>query len=187
MAPWEMELFPEYLSLEGFMSGSGFARYRQHWFAALVLFIGYLAIWLLLTRGQGVPTGLLFSLIATWLALRLLQSAALRFNPLVLPSLLTFFLRELLNGAWAVARITLHRNISLQSQWADYHFASADPRVHLLLSALTGLLPGTLSSRIDGKSMRLHLLDGSADWRECIYQLERRLMRLLPASAQGGG
>ena len=59
------------------------------------------------------------------------------------------------------------------------HGTSRSPRVRLLLSALVGLLPGTLSSRIEGDHMQVHVLDERLAWQPTVAELERWLERLL--------
>ena len=56
--------------------------------------------------------------------------------------------------------------------------------MRLLLSALVGLLPGTLASRIDGGQLRVHVLDEQLPWQATIAELERRLERLLGAAGE---
>jgi len=51
--------------------------------------------------------------------------------------------------------------------------------VRLLLSAMVGLLPGTLASRVDADEMRVHVLDERLPWQATVAELERRLERLL--------
>ena len=89
-----------------------------------------------------------------------------------LPGFLTFFLRHMLLGGWDVARRALQPRCQLQPAWHPYPLTSRSPRVRLLLSALVGLLPGTLSSRIEGDRR-------APAWQPTVAELERRLERLL--------
>ena len=113
----------------------------------------YAALWALFAAGQGwllgVPTVALAVALSLWLGLRPL---GMRLG--ALPAFLGFFLKHMLLG-------------------------SQSPRVRLLLSALVGLLPGTLASRIEGDEMRVHVLDERLPWQATVADLEQRLERLL--------
>jgi multicomponent Na+:H+ antiporter subunit E len=143
----------------------------------------YAALWALFAEGGGwllgVPTVLLAVLLSLWLGV---QPVRLRLR--VLPAFLGFFLRHMLLGGWDVAGRALRPRCPLQPGWHVYPLTSRSPRVRLLLSALVGLLPGTLASGIDGERMRIHVLDGRLHWRDTIAELEQRLEALL---GEGGG
>jgi multicomponent Na+:H+ antiporter subunit E len=96
-----------------------------------------------------------------------------------LPAFLGFFLKHMLLGGWDVARRALQPRCPLQPAWHPYSLSSQSPRVRLLLSALVGLLPGTLASRIEGDEMRVHVLDERLPWQATVVDLEQRLERLL--------
>jgi multicomponent Na+:H+ antiporter subunit E len=138
----------------------------------------YTALWALFGAGQGwllgVPTVALAVALSLWLGLR---PPAMRLG--ALPGFLTFFLRHMLLGGWDVARRALQPRCQLQPAWHPYPLTSRSPRVRLLLSALVGLLPGTLSSRIEGDHMQVHVLDERLAWQPTVAELERRLERLL--------
>lgn len=143
------------------------------WFALFAL------LWMLLSANAGWYLGLPFVLGASTVALALgLHPWRLRLRHL--PGFVLFFLIYSLLGALDVARRTLRPRCRIQPGWAEYTMQTSDPRQQLLLSAIIGLLPGTLASRIDGQSLTLHLLDTSADWQGSAQRLEQHLIRLLP-------
>ena len=138
----------------------------------------YAALWALFAEGGGwslgVPSVLLAVALSLWLGLR-----PLRLRMLALPGFVGFFLRHMLVGAWDVASRALRPRRPLQPAWHDYPLTSTSPRVRLLLSALVGLLPGTLASGIEGARMRVHVLDERQPWQRVVAELEQRLQRLL--------
>ena len=138
----------------------------------------YAALWALFAAGQGwllgVPTVALAVALSLWLGLRPL---GMRLG--ALPAFLGFFLKHMLLGGWDVARRALQPRCPLQPAWHPYSLCSQSPRVRLLLSALVGLLPGTLASRIEGDEMRVHVLDERLPWQATVADLEQRLERLL--------
>jgi multicomponent Na+:H+ antiporter subunit E len=98
-----------------------------------------------------------------------------------LPIFLLYFLYRLTVGGIDVAKRTLSPTPAIKPAWVSYPLQSSAPHVQLALSAIVGLLPGTLAARIDNNSMKVHLLDSGQDWRHDITVLEQHLMRLLSA------
>lgn len=151
---------------------------------ALVWSLIYAALWALFAAGQGwalgIPTVALAVALSLWLGLR-----PLALRPAALAGFLGFFLKHMLLGGWDVARRALLPSCPLQPAWHSYPLTSQSPRVRLMLSALVGLLPGTLVSRIDGDEMRVHVLDERLPWQATVTELERRLDRLLGPGAAG--
>jgi multicomponent Na+:H+ antiporter subunit E len=163
-------------------SVSSLTRYSKVLPAAIFWLLFYGAVWLLLSRGQGLGFGLLFSMAATAVALRL-ELRPWTFRVLYLPAAVAFFIRVQLHGAWNVSRRTLQISCRLQPAWVAYRCNCEDQRIQLFLSAVVGLLPGTLAARVEADTMYLHLLDVDMEWRPTIVEMERQLVRLL---ARGG-
>jgi len=150
---------------------------RPPGFNPLGWLLAYAALWALFSEGRGWLVGIPAVLLATWLSLRLgLQPWRLRWR--ALPGFLGFFLWHMTIGGIDVARRALGSPRRVAPAWAGYRLASRVPRVRLLLSALVGLLPGTLASRIEGDVLRVHVLDATQAWEPTVAELERRLQRL---------
>lgn len=141
-------------------------------------FCAWLALWALLTQAQGWAFGVPLAAIATFVGYRLrLRCGSLRLR--VLPAFAGFFLRELFSGGWDVAWRALHPRLPIAPDWQTFALSSRDPRVCLLLSAMVGLLPGTLSSHHTGQRLHVHALDQHQDWQRTVARLEELLSRLL--------
>jgi len=138
----------------------------------------YAALWVLLSGAAGWLFGLICALAATGLSLWL-QLPPLGLRLPYLPRFLLFFFYETLLGAWDVAKRAFHPGLPLDPAWVAYSFNSASPRVRLLLSAMVGLMPGTLSTHFDENALYLHVLDQSQDWRTPVARMEAHLARLL--------
>lgn len=142
----------------------------------------FAVFWLLLAGPGGWLAGLavaaMTAAIALWVNLPLPQLHWRR-----LPGFLGFFAVQLLRGGWDVARRALHPRLPLAPAWVSYRFNSRNPRVHLMLSAIVGLLPGTLASHWDNEQMAVHALDQRTDWRSTIARLESLLDRMIKAPA----
>ncbi|MBA1264096.1 Na+/H+ antiporter subunit E [Stutzerimonas stutzeri] len=156
---------------------------RCRWADGLGWALLYGALWALFTGGSGwllgVPSILSAVGLSLWLGIR-----PWRLSLTALPGFLRFFLCRMVMGGWDVAWRALHPRCPLQPAWHQYSLASQSPRMRLLLSAMVGLLPGTLVSRIDGEQMQVHVLDERLPWRATIAELEQRLERLLGASGK---
>lgn len=142
----------------------------------------YGALWLLLSGASGWVYGLVCALAAAGLSLWLkLPFAGLKLR--YLPPFLFFFFHEVVLGAWDVARRALHPGLPLDPAWVTHSFACSNPRVHLLLSAMVGLMPGTFSTHFDEQTLYLHVLDQRHGWRAPVERMEAHLARLLGASS----
>lgn len=135
------------------------------------------ALWTILSGNSGWYLGVPVVLLSTGVAV------ALNTRPWTLrlqhfPAFVLFFLYNSLRGAWDVARRTLQRSPAVAPTWVRHELASRDRAVHLALSAIVGLLPGTLASHFDETHLHIHLLDGNIDWQGTVQTLERLLVRL---------
>lgn len=142
--------------------------------------LGFVLFWALLSGASGWYLGLPFALLAALMAMAIgLRPWTLQLR--ALPGFLRFFLTTSLLGAWDVSRRTLRSRPDIQPGWSEYAFSTSDPQLRLLLSAIVGLLPGTLASRIDTEKnvLEVHLLDTGQHWRPTVEQLEVQLTRLL--------
>lgn len=152
---------------------------RQRLATVVVLGVIYAIFWLVLSDNQGWGFGLVVIALAIICAL----SAKLTLPRMVwryLPGFVWFFLSRMLVGGVDVARRTLGRKPDVEPGWVEHRLHGTSASAHLLLSATTGLLPGTLAARIDGDIMRVHSLDTRSDWQRDIRRLETHLDRLFP-------
>jgi multicomponent Na+:H+ antiporter subunit E len=156
---------------------------QQHLSTAVVLVVIYAGLWLLLSNNQGWGFGAVFIALAVLCALssRLtLPRVAWRY----LPGFLVFFLSRMLLGGIDVARRTVGRKADIQPGWVPHQLSASSAFARLLLSAITGLLPGTLAARIDGDIMQVHTLDTRQDWQRDVTSLESHLARLFPSAEE---
>jgi multicomponent Na+:H+ antiporter subunit E len=135
------------------------------------------ALWALLAGGGwyiGLPAVLLAALLSVHLQQRYWFLRLTR-----LPAFLWLFGSQLIAGGWDVARRTVTPRLPIEPAWVHYPLQSADPRVRLVLSALVGLLPGTLSTGVQDQHLELHVLDVDLPWQQAVAQLEASLDDLL--------
>lgn len=151
---------------------------QQRLTTILVLAVLYAGLWLLLSNNQGWAFGSVFVVLAVVCAL----SASLTLPQVrwrYVPGFLFFFLSRMLMGGIDVARRTLGKS-DVAPGWAEHPLSDSSAFARLMLSAITGLLPGTLAARIDGDIMRVHTLDTRRDWQSDVALLETHLSRLFP-------
>lgn len=147
----------------------------RHW---LSWTLGYLLLWSLVTSASGYYIGLPASLAAAALSLYLgLHTYNLRLRYAAV--FVGFFLHALLLGGWDVARRALSPSLPIDPAWVRYPMRCHSERVRLALSALVGLLPGTLSTGFSDNQLTLHVLDQGQDWAATVTRLENHLCRLL--------
>lgn len=134
-------------------------------------------LWVLLSDASGWLAGSLLVLGGAWFAARLaVPLQAIRWR--VLPAFCVFFLHELFSGATDVALRALLPRRSVSPGWVAYSLKEAAPTLHLWLSLIVGLCPGTLASHVENDVLYLHVLDVDRPWRPALEQLEAYLHRL---------
>lgn len=136
-------------------------------------------LWALLSGGSGwylgVPVVVAATLLSCWL-----QATPWYLRLTRLPALAAFFLYELVLGGWDVARRALHPQLPLDPAWVRYELQTPNPQVHLLLSAIVGLMPGTLASQFQAGHLHLHVLDQQQSWADTVARMEHLLAAVLP-------
>lgn len=146
----------------------------RHW---LIWTLGYLMLWSLVTSASGYYIGIPASLAAAALSLHLrLHAVSIRLRYAV--AFVGFFAQALIRGGWDVARRALSPSLPIHPAWVSYPMRCHSERVRLVLSALVGLLPGTLSTGYCDHRLTLHILDQDQDWAATVARLEDHLCRL---------
>lgn len=147
--------------------------------AGIIWALFYALLWALLGQGRGWTFGIPLIIgavaLSDWLKLHPTRVRLQR-----VPFFISFFTGRLLRGGLDVSLRTLQRKPAQHAGWVTYHLSpDASAEVRLLISAITGMLPGTLAARIDGDVMHMHILDTSMDWRSDTSALEQHLVRLI--------
>jgi len=157
--------------------------------AMAVAAAGLLAIWLLLTDGDAAS--LIIGLPAIAGALMLFHALKRRTSPaLSLRALLKFipyFLLESLRGGWAVAIATLSPRMRLNPLYIDYRIGLQNARSRLFFTNCVSLLPGTLATHLDGRQLRVHVLDEQTDPQSDLARLEARVGAMFPDKTTATG
>ncbi len=131
--------------------------------------------------------GLPAVLFATWVSL--LLAPPLRHRIRLLPTLafVRYFLVESLRGGVDVARRTLSPRLRIAPGQIEYQSSLPEGAFMLLFGACVSLLPGTLTARVEGRSLTLHALDIGSDPLAQLEELEERIRAMLRERGEGYG
>jgi len=120
------------------------------------------SLWWIIAQGQvgawliGLPAVALAVMASVYFD----GSALPRVSLLSLPGFVAFFLRESVRSGLDVARRTLAPRLRIQPGFKNYRLELNDPSARILFTNCISLLPGTLTVRVDGNHVELHLLKG---------------------------
>lgn len=94
-------------------------------------------------------------------------------------ALLSWFLWQSFRGGADVAVRALRRPVDLDPDMITHHTALPEGIPQFALTAITSLMPGTLSVDLDADQLQVHVLDRSARPAEQVAALERRISAVL--------
>lgn len=135
-------------------------------------------LWYLLSGGKDWGIGIVLIVLTTTTALYV-RSTPWHIQLRRLPAFLLFFVAKLATAGFDVAYQACRPRPSLRPGWVRFPLREPDARVSLILSAMVGLLPGTLASRIDGGELHIHVLNLNTPWHPTVARLEEQLAQLL--------
>lgn len=141
-------------------------------------FIIYSFLWILLAEGAGLAFGVIVVITSSIISLYLTPSPP-SFRLRYLPHFVIFFVMEMAIGGWDVARRAISPSLPIKPNWVVYSLQDSPEHIKLMLSALVGLMPGTLSTQYKNHQLYLHVLDSTQDWQTGVTKLEQQLIRLM--------
>jgi multicomponent Na+:H+ antiporter subunit E len=162
---------------------------RMHWRVALARALCFIAIWLILmpsAKPADLACGLIATLVATQMSLRLLPPAAGRIR---LGALLVFaphFLAQSLLAGIDVARRALHPRLPLQPGIVVYRTGFPPGLARNEFAIITSLLPGSLPIDETEDGLVYHCLDITQPVLEQMADEERRLSGALISGERDG-
>lgn len=151
----------------------------------LTRFTLFASLWWIIVQGRadawfiGLPTAAL----AAMASISLSSDALPRLSIIGLFHFIALFISESISGGIDVARRTLSPKVRVQPGFSRYRPALEDPRARILFVNCISLLPGTLSTSIEGDYVELHQLDirqNPVPQLQRIEQVIARLFRLTP-------
>ena len=128
-----------------------------------------LASWLI-----GVPAILTASALVAWFPRH--QTSDLRWTGLA--GFALFFLGQSVLGGWDVARRVLERRPRIAPGYVNYETSLPAGPARRLYVAVISLLPGTLTTDVEGDRIVVHTLDLGAAPEAALEKLETRVARI---------
>lgn len=104
----------------------------------------------------------------------LLPSPVARWRASGLIHFVPFFVRQSLAGGFDVARRALAPSGGVAPALIAYELRLPDGPARRFFVAATGLLPGTLTARVDGQHALVHALDATLPVADTLRELEAR-------------
>ena len=140
----------------------------------------FTALWWVLAGGRADSWGVggVSVILALAASLVLLPPAKGRFSPLGLAAFVGFFLVHSVKGGIQVAAMALRPRLDLAPAMLDLPIALPPGSARVLLVNTLTLLPGTLSVRIEGDRLRLHVLDRRLPIVEELRAVEAAIARI---------
>jgi multicomponent Na+:H+ antiporter subunit E len=161
---------------------------RSHWRIALARAVGFFALWIILMPSAKPPDllcGLIATLVATQMSLRLLPASAGRLR---LGALLIFaphFVAQSVLAGIDVARRALHPRLPLQPGIVIYRTGFGPGMARNEFAIITSLLPGSLPVDETEDGLVYHCLDVSQRVADQLADEERRLTGALTGGENG--
>lgn len=151
-------------------------RHPVEWARAAAIRAALLALgWWVLTEGDLGYWGLALLIVAaaTVASLMLVSPGAVRLTAGGLIRFVPFFLRETVRGSIDVAQRALSPRMPLEPEFIRLRLRLPDGAARAVLINVLSLLPGTLSVRIEGDLLQIHVLDRRMGAVENTRELER--------------
>lgn len=150
---------------------------------AAILFRGlvFALIWWALAEGRADSWGVGAVSVALALAASLALSppGRMRLSPRGLLAFIGFFLIQSVRGGAQVAARAVRPRMDLAPALLDLPVSLPEGIGRVLLVNTLSLLPGSLSVRVEGDRLRLHVLDARLPIAEEVRDVEARIARLL--------
>lgn len=153
---------------------------RAHWRVALSRALCFFALWIILmpsAKPADIGFGLIATLVATQMSLRLLPPAAGRVRLGALMIFVPHFLAQSVLAGIDVARRALHPRLPLQPGIVVYRVGFPPGMARNDFAIVTSLLPGSLPVDETEDGLVYHCLDISQPIIEQLADEERRLAR----------
>ncbi|GGG40290.1 hypothetical protein GCM10010964_29850 [Caldovatus sediminis] len=162
------------------------------WRRLVLRSVGFLGLWLILTDGAGgaLLPGLLASVAAGWLSLRLLPpapDAPGRVRPGALLRLALRFLHQSVLAGVDVARRALSPRLPLAPDLVTLRFRLPRGPARQVFTAGISLLPGSLAVAANGDRLTVHCLDRDQAAGAQLDAEQTRLARALGRDGAGEG
>lgn len=155
---------------------------RSHWRISLARALCFLTLWIILmpsAKPADLVCGLIATVVATQMSLRLSPPAAGRVRLLALLVFVPHFLAQSLLAGIDVARRALHPRLPLQPGLVVYRVGFQPGMARNVFAIVTSLLPGSIPIDDTEDGLVYHCLDVAQPIAEQMADEERRLASAL--------
>lgn len=144
---------------------------------ALARGLAFAAIWWVLSEGEATSwsIGIIAVALATAASLALVPGPLPRLRILPLLRFIPFFIARSVQGGIDVARRAFQPVPALAPAFTSYSVAGMGTAERAVFAMICGLFPGTLSARLDGEMLQLHVLDETMPVMDEFAEAEARL------------
>lgn len=144
---------------------------------ALMRGLVFAIVWWVLSEGEAKSWGIgaIAVALATAASLTLVPDALPRLRILPMLRFVPFFISRSVHGGIDVARRAFQPVPALAPGFKSYPVAGMGASECALFVMICGLFPGTLSARLDGETVTLHVLDETMPVMDEFVELEARL------------
>jgi multicomponent Na+:H+ antiporter subunit E len=145
-------------------------------------------LWIVLTEGDLRYWGLVLATvaIATFVSLLLVPESGLRWSVMGWLGFIPYFLWHSVQGGVDVALRATAPSPRIDPVYVRCRLRLTEEAARVIVANTMSLMPGTLSVRLDGPDLELHVLDGSMPSRTRVRELEDHAARMfhleLPAA-----
>lgn len=145
-------------------------------------------VWFLLTGGApgSAPAGTLVVLAATAVTLRMEPPGRWRVRAWGTARFVPYFLRHSLRGGLDVALRAFHPRLPLRPRLDTYRLRLPQGAARSFFVGVVSLLPGTLSTRVAGDELLVHVI-GGGDAAARLGELEERVGGVFGERLSGSG
>ncbi|MBS3935828.1 MAG: Na+/H+ antiporter subunit E [Sulfuritalea sp.] len=143
--------------------------------------LAFALLWWVLVEGSSVSWGIGLASVglATFASLRLWPPAHWRISYAGVAAFAGWFLLESAKGAVQVAALAFQRRPDLAPRIIEISLALPAGAATVLIVNVLNLLPGTMCTDVEGKILRVHVLDGRLPVVEEVRAAEARIARML--------
>ncbi len=156
-------------------------------FQRMVLFA---AVWFVVAEADlsSWPFGVPFVIVATAASLKLTPVRHWRVRPLGVVRYAWFFAHQSVSGGFDVSLRAIRPSMPIDPQLVRYRLRVVPEHARVLLADTVSLLPGTLSSGIEGDTLTMHVLDRSLPIEQSTRNVEEHVAGIFGLTlAEGGG
>jgi multicomponent Na+:H+ antiporter subunit E len=137
----------------------------------------FAAVWWVLSEGEATSWGIgaIAVALATAASLALVPDALPRVKVLPLIRFIPFFIARSVLGGIDIARRAFEPVPTLAPAFVSYSVAQMGTAERVVFAMICGLIPGTLSARLHGETLRFHVLDEAMPVMKEFADIEARL------------